>query len=120
MIPSNFRLKKKSEFKRIFDAGISYPGKYIVLVILKSSDKKKIGFIASKKVGNAVERNRARRLMREVIRLNISHIIDGAQIICIARATIKGASYTNVEKAILQLLKRSKIIVRNNNVKNND
>jgi ribonuclease P protein component len=118
MIPSDFRLKKKSEFRKIFDTGKSYPSKYTVLVILKGSNKKKIGFIASKKVGNAVERNRARRLMREVIRLNISHIIEGAQIICIARATIKGASYTDVEKAILQTLIRSKIF--NKNVKNDD
>lgn len=110
MIPRNFRLKKKSEFKKIFEAGKSYPGKYTVLIIMKGSNKKKFGFIASKKVGNAVERNRARRLMREVIRLNISHIIEGAQIICIARATIKGASYNDVEKVILQSLKRSKML----------
>lgn len=107
MIPRNFRLKKKSEFKKIFETGKSIPGKYTVLIILKGSTKKKIGFIASKKVGNAVARNRARRLMREVIRLNLSHIIEGTQIICIARATIKGASYNDVEKSILQSLKRS-------------
>ncbi|MDD4400335.1 MAG: ribonuclease P protein component [Desulfitobacteriaceae bacterium] len=117
MIPRNFKLKK-NEFKKIFEAGKSYPGKYVVLVILKSSDEKKVGFIASKKVGNAVERNRARRLIREVIRLNISHIIEGTQIICIARATIKGACYTDVEKSILQSLKRSKTF--DNKYKNND
>ncbi|HWQ71354.1 MAG TPA: ribonuclease P protein component [Desulfitobacteriaceae bacterium] len=110
MIPRNFRLKKKSEFKRIFETGKSFPGKYTVLVILKGSTKKKIGFIASKKVGNAVARNRARRLMREVIRLNLAQIVEGAQIVCIARATIKGASYPDVEKSILQSLKRSRMI----------
>jgi ribonuclease P protein component len=113
MIPGNFRLKKKSEFRTIFEKGKSYPGKYTVLIILKDpTKKKKFGFIASKKVGNSVERNRARRLMREVIRLHISEIKQDVQIICIARASIKGASYADVEKSILQALRKSKLLER--------
>ncbi len=108
MLPSNFRLRKKLEYKTVFAAGKSYPGKYTVLIILKGS--KKIGFIASKKVGNSVVRNRARRLMREVIRLHLSDIIQDVQIICIARSTIKGATYSEVEKAMLESLQRAKLL----------
>ncbi|MHB8125098.1 MAG: ribonuclease P protein component [Desulfitobacteriaceae bacterium] len=108
MLPINLRLRKKLEYKTVFATGKSYPGKYTVLIILKGS--KKIGFIASKKVGNSVERNRARRLMREVIRLHMSDIIQDVQIICIARPTIKGASYFDVEKAMLQVLQRNKLL----------
>ncbi len=111
MIPVNFRLKKKSEFRTIFEAGKSFPSKYTVLIVLKdSSGKKKFGFIASKKVGNSVERNRARRLMREVFRLHIAEINQDIQIICIARPSIKGASYSDVEKSILQALRKSRLL----------
>ncbi len=110
MLPSNLRLRKKSEYKTVFAGGKSYPGKYTVIIILKGP--KKIGFIASKKVGNSVVRNRARRLMREVIRLHMSDIIQDIQIIFIARSTIKGASYSEVEKAIFQTLYKAKLLVR--------
>ena len=108
MLPSNLRLRKKLEYKTVFADGKSYPSKHTVLIIMKGSTK--YGFIASKKVGNSVVRNRARRLMREVIRLHMSDLIKGVQIICIARSTIKGVSYFEVEKSMLNTLNRAKLL----------
>ena len=108
MLPISLRLRKKLEYKTVFTAGRSYPGKHAVLIILKGINK--YGFIASKKVGNSVERNRARRLMREVRRLHMSVIIQDVQIICIARSTIKGVSYSEVERSMLYTLQRAKLL----------
>lgn len=70
MLKRQFRLRQKSGFKTIFELGKNYSSKYVAIYVISKSPTC-FGFIASKKVGNAVQRNRAKRLMREVIRLNL-------------------------------------------------
>ena len=110
MLKRKFRLHKKSGFQTVFADGRNYSVKYVAIYVLKG--QKKFGFIASKKVGNAVQRNRARRLMREVIRLHLSEIRSDIQIVLIARASIKGVSYMEVEKAMMNLLKKANVLVK--------
>ena len=105
MLQREFRLRKKSAFQAIFREGKNHSVRYVAIYILKGT--KRFGFIASKKVGNSVQRNRARRLMREVIRLHLSEIKDNVQIIFIARASIKGVSYYEVEKSIMIMLRKA-------------
>jgi ribonuclease P protein component len=107
MLQRNLRLREKTLFKKVFAQGKSFSGKYVVVYI--SEGPSKIGFIASKKVGNSVVRNRAKRLMREVIRLHLSELKPNMQIICIARASLKGVSYFQVENTMLQTLSKAKI-----------
>lgn len=110
MLKRKFRIRSKFEFKAVFAGGKSYPGKYVVIYVLKGPQK--FAFIASKKVGNSVQRNRAKRLMREVIRIHFNEIQNNIQIIAIARSNLKGKgiSYQEVEKSMLQLFKRAKVI----------
>lgn len=108
MLPKQLRLRQKSHFKTIFNAGNGFPGKHVVIYVMPGP--RKFGFIASKKVGNAVIRNRARRLLREVVRLHLSDIREDRQIILIARSTLKGVSYQEVENSLLKLLKRAKVL----------
>lgn len=112
MLQRNLRLRLKSSYKTVFAKGKSFPGKYVVIYIYLHNDDniRKFGFIASKKVGNSVQRNRARRLMREVVRINLPAITEGVEIICIARPGIKGVSYFEVEKTMIQIFKRAKVI----------
>ncbi|MDA8226605.1 MAG: ribonuclease P protein component [Desulfitobacterium hafniense] len=108
MLQRKLRLRHNTGFKAIFDKGKSYPGKYVVVYILKGPTK--FGFVASKKVGNAVSRNRAKRLMREVIRRNLFFLKEDVQIICIARPIIKGVSYSEVENSIISSFKKAKVM----------
>ena len=108
MLKRNLRLREKSLYKKVFAQGRSFSGRYVVIYITEGPSK--FGFIASKKVGNSVIRNRAKRLMREVIRLHLLEIKSNIQIICIARASIKGVSYSQVENTFIQTLKKAKVI----------
>lgn len=110
MLKRIFRLRKRSGFQAVFADGKNYSAKQVAMYVLKGP--KRYGFIASKKVGNSVQRNRARRLMREVIRLHIEEIRNDVQIILIARPNIKGVSYVEVEKSIMYLLKKANALIK--------
>ncbi|GAB6153442.1 ribonuclease P protein component [Desulfosporosinus burensis] len=110
MLQRKFRLRRKSSFKTIFKEGRNYSVKYVAMYLIKGP--KRFGFIASKKVGNSVQRNRARRLMREVIRLHISEIRNDLQIIFIARARIKGVSFIEVERCMMNMLKNANTLIK--------
>ena len=104
MLNKTWRLRLGSDFKSVFAAKNSCASKYVVVYVHRG--ERKYGFIASKKVGNAVARNRAKRLMREVVRLHLTELNPNQQIIFIARPAIKGISYREVEKVMLSLLIR--------------
>ena len=110
MLQRNFRLRHKSSFGLIFKEGKNYSVKYVAMYIHKGP--KRFGFIASKKVGNSVQRNRAKRLMREVIRRHISEIRNDLEIIFIARASIKGVSFSEVERYMMNMLKNAKTLIK--------
>lgn len=72
----------------------------------------RIAFLASKKVGNSVERNRARRLIRENYRFLKDDIRQGYDIIFIARNTINGKKAGDVGKSMVGALLKSKLMER--------
>lgn len=105
------RLRDSAAFKRVYAKGQSCANRYLVLFALKKNQQyNQVGFIASKKVGNSVVRNRARRLMKESFRLNNQELKSGYDVVVIARASIKEATYKDVEKAMSHILKKSKLL----------
>lgn len=110
MLKRKFRLSKKSSIKEVFAEGKNYSVIHVAIYVLKGP--KRFAFIASKKVGNSVQRNRAKRLMREVIRLHMSEIKNNIQIILIARARIKGVSYLEVEKTMMNMLNKANALTK--------
>ncbi|WP_129599564.1 ribonuclease P protein component [Anaerophilus nitritogenes] len=105
------RLRKNADFKKIYAKGNSVANRQLVVFYMKNNQvDNRIGFIASKKVGNSVKRNRARRLMKEAFRIYDQQIEKGYDLIFIARVNINDASYQEVEKSISHILKKSKIL----------
>jgi len=105
------RLKKQKDFKRVFDHGKSLGGSTVAFYFMNNGlDYPRAAFIASKKVSKrAVDRNRAKRLMREVFRLN-KHRMKPVDIIFIARKGILGKKYQDVEKDFLKMAEKAGIL----------
>ncbi len=109
MLQRKYRMQKKAGFQTVFAHGKSFTSKYVVIYIIKGCNKQ-YGFIASKKVGNAIKRNRAKRLLREVVRLNQDMMRIECQMILIARTAINGASLQDVEKSVLYIWRKAGIL----------
>ena len=102
---SELTLRKQRDFGRVYKKGSSRGSRYVVILYRKNGlGYTRTAFVASRKVGNAVTRNRARRLMREAYRAMEPEIIKGYDVIFVARNTINGRKEPEVEKSIRKTL----------------
>jgi ribonuclease P protein component len=104
-------LKTNGQFERVRKAGRSWAVGPVVLNAAPNGETViRCGFVAGKKVGGAVERNRARRLMREAVRLQLPGLKPGWDLVWIARSSIAGADFAAVNSAVGEVLKRGKLL----------
>ncbi len=73
-------------------------------------DYSRIGFSINKKFGNSVERNRAKRRMKEICRLNLDYIVNGYDIIIIPKKNVVAIGHKELESAMLHILKISHLM----------
>ena len=105
------RIRKSVDYKKVFEYGKSLGGSTVALYfVLKEDGFPRAGFIASKRFSKkAVDRNRAKRLMREVFRLN-KHKLYPCDIVLIAKKGIKDASFKDVETDFLKLAEKAGLL----------
>lgn len=104
-------LRYKKDFDRLFSKGRSAGDKYVVVFHINNGfDYSRKAFLASKKVGGAVARNRARRLMKESFRRMENEIKPGKDVLVIARNTIKDVSCPEVEASLRKALSKSGLL----------
>ena len=95
-------LKKNSDFRRMYAKGKSSANRYLVVYCRRNgSDINRMGYTISTKLGGAVVRNRVRRRLREIVRLNMPNMKTGRDIVVVARARAVGARYEELNKAYL-------------------
>ena len=112
-LPKDIILRDKQEFNRVYTKGSSYMNKWLVIHVMHSSNTKgKVGFTVGKKIGNAVTRNRIKRLMREVYRIHQHKILPEVSIILIGRQSLINANFNNIIKAFIDVCKKAKILKR--------
>ena len=107
------KLRKNSEFRAVYRRGKSFSNSSLVLYVFKNyknKDINRLGISVSKKVGISVVRNRIKRLVRESYRLNKYRLKTGYDFIFIARTTINGNSYLEVERHLINLLNKFKLV----------
>lgn len=104
-------LKKNRQFQIIYRHGRSYANRAMVLYVLRSHhDLQQIGFVAGKKTGPAVVRNRIKRIFREVYRQHQHSLKQGIQLIVVGRQSAVPLTYKQIEKAFLDLCRKAKLI----------
>ena len=104
-------LTENYEFLRVYKKGKAYNGRLVVIYLLKRRDsRKRLGITATKKVGKACVRNRARRLIYENIRLFMPSISPGYDIVVVAKGSIVDSDFFSVGKEIAYFLKKADIL----------
>lgn len=95
-------LKKNSEFRRLYSKGKSAVTPYMVLYCRRNrGGENRLGYTVSVKLGHAVTRNRVRRRLREIYRLNAPALRSGWDIVIVARQRCVGARYEKLNAAFL-------------------
>lgn len=135
-LPVSSRLRSSGEFALVRNKGTTFPGKYLVLSVWKPDTLKEVavdgaiedtdtfgvtgdflsscpfetryGFITSKKVGNAVTRNRLRRQLREIARLN--PLLPGYWVVTIMRWRAAQATFDELRQDWLRAAKRARLL----------
>jgi len=100
------RIRRRAEFKRIYDAGSKAHSRYSTLFVLPNElGTGRLGIAATRKLGGAVQRNRAKRLIREVFRRN--KIAPGFDVVVIPKRDLLDATLTALEADYRSLVERA-------------
>ena len=106
--PRRYRLGGNRNYRYVYRRGKSYPSRNLVLIHLKGRDLK-IGFSVSGKVGNAVTRNRVRRILREDVRKLRAEMKCGKYVF-IARTSIVNVPHEAITRELRRMLLRANLL----------
>jgi ribonuclease P protein component len=99
------RIRRRAEFKQVYERGVRVHSRYSTVFILSNErGAARLGIAATRKLGGAVQRNRAKRLIREVFRRN--KIAAGFDVVIIPKRDLLDASLSALETDYRTLLER--------------
>lgn len=107
-------LRLNKEFQSVKVNGTKRVSPFFIIQMLDTTNEfaqepiRRLGVIASRRVGNAVQRNRAKRLLREIYRLNSDVLPQSCDIVLIARNTIVKSTFDTLQKEYRRLCQRLK------------
>ena len=104
-------LKLNHIFRRLYATNGYANGLLVLYARRNRSDRNRIGITSGKKLGHAVVRNRVRRRLREVYRLNEAAFQPGWDIVVVARSKAVKAEFTALTAAYLSLAKKAGVLV---------
>jgi ribonuclease P protein component len=99
-------IRRRPEFQRVQEFGFRINGRLMTAVLLPNAlPHSRLGIVASRRVGGAVTRNRAKRLIREVFRLNKDRV-RAVDIVVIPRVQLLDATFEAITADFLDILNR--------------
>ena len=105
------RIRATKEFNAVYrKSDKTWHTPWFVL-FYKRTDERKVGFVASKKVGNAVQRNRAKRLLRAHFISQIDTLKTGHYIF-VAKKPILESDYIQTSKSFIDILRKCKVLIK--------
>ena len=121
MLPAEQRLRENRDFRLIYARGRSHADSLAVIYVLRrngdhanAAPVRRIGFVVSKKLGDAVVRNRIKRRLREAVRLCLPDLREGPfDLIFVGRTGAKGAEWSTILATVGELLRRAGMLREN-------
>lgn len=106
------RLKLGRDFARVRQRGQRLAAGCLIVnwLRLPAGERSRLGVVVSKKVGNAVTRSRAKRLLRETFRVHQNELTAPVDVVLVARASITRQGFAGVEKDFLTTLRRAGLL----------
>ena len=104
-------LKKNYEFKRLYNRGKSSASQYVAVYFKPSGTEfNRLGITVSGKIGGAVARNRIRRRLKEIYRLNEKNLKPGFDIVIAARRKCISANYNEIEASVMAVFRKLNLL----------
>ncbi|MFC5469420.1 ribonuclease P protein component [Cohnella suwonensis] len=106
------RLRKREDFNKVYRFGKSFANSQFVVYWRKRSDRAnfRLGVSASSKLGNAVVRNRLRRMVKEIVRLNAPKLQDELDLVLIVRKPALSLPYKEMEGSVLHVFRKAGLL----------
>lgn len=110
------RLRKREDFNVVYRYGRSFANSQFVVYWRKRAPDKasgtfRMGVSASSKLGGAVVRNRLRRMVKEIVRLNADKVIADIDLILIVRKPALSLPYKEMERSVLHVLRKAGLLI---------
>ena len=106
-LPPARRLRRRGEFQRVFDTGRRAHGRFITIIAApRETAGARLGIVASRKIGGAVARNRAKRLIRNVFRTSVTEPTAAIDLVVLPKAAIFDADVGALAQDFKTTLKR--------------
>ena len=100
------RLRKHAQFSRVQSKGRRVGGKFLLIVFAPSSlVNARFGLTVSKRVGNAVTRNKVKLRLRDILRHH-KNVLSGLDVVVIAKNNAASASFVSLKQDVTELLER--------------
>lgn len=110
------KIKKNEEYKAVYNCKNSISDYNLVLFLKKNNlSYNRYGFTTAKKIKTAIARNKLRRRLKEIVRLNEDTIKTGYDIVIMARLNSVESDYQSLQKSFNKLIKRKNLSKENNN-----
>lgn len=109
--PRSVRVRSRTDYLKVQRSGQKVGGRYLIILSMDNSlPASRFGITVSRKTGNAVTRNRIKRRIRELQRLNRDKVVTGKDIVVIATRKASGAGFKGLEEEYKALMIKAGLI----------